>query len=82
MINIDEIMREDLTFQMAMDGKMQPVAYMINQIHDELMFEVHEKHLDKFKEMVKVQMENPNPIKLKVKTPVKIRIGKNWSDLE
>ena len=49
---------------------------MIIQIHDELVFDVAEKELNKVKMIVKEEMENV--VKLNVKLKVKIDNGCNW----
>ena len=51
-------------------------AKMIIQIHDELLFEVEDKFVDKFIPIVKSEMESV--INLKVPLIVDIGIGENW----
>ena len=51
---------------------------MIIQVHDELVFEVHQDELDEVKKVVKKEMEDA--IKLKVPVKVDIGIGDNWLD--
>ncbi len=51
---------------------------MIMQVHDELVFEVHEDELDEMKKIVKEKMETA--IKLNVPIIVDIGIGKNWEE--
>jgi len=51
---------------------------MIMQVHDELVFEVHEDELLIMKSLVKEKMENA--IKLDVPVVVDIGIGKNWEE--
>ncbi len=51
---------------------------MLVQVHDELIFEVAEKEVDKVKEIVKTEMENA--LKLDVPVVVDIGIGKNWHE--
>jgi DNA polymerase I len=50
---------------------------MILQVHDELLFEIHESEIDEISEMIKKEMESA--WKLKVPLRVDIGIGKNWS---
>lgn len=49
---------------------------MILQVHDELVFEVHQSELKWLKEMVKEKMEGV--LKLKVPLKVDIGVGPNW----
>ena len=49
---------------------------MILQVHDELVFEAHEKELDSLSKLVKDEMENA--IRLDVPVKVEIGIGRNW----
>lgn len=53
---------------------------MIMQIHDELVFDVSKDELDKIREIVKRNMEQS--IKLNVPVEVKIKVGKNWGEVE
>jgi len=49
---------------------------MLLQVHDELVFDVHNSELDKIQPMIKQEMENA--IKLEVPLDVEIGLGKNW----
>ena len=49
---------------------------MLLQVHDELVFDVHNSELDKIQPMIKYEMENA--FKLHVPLDVEIGIGKNW----
>ncbi|PZO31233.1 MAG: DNA polymerase I [Flavobacteriaceae bacterium] len=49
---------------------------MLLQVHDELVFDVHNSELEKIKPMIKYEMENA--FKLEVPLDVEIGIGKNW----
>lgn len=53
-------------------------GFMVLQIHDELLFEVPDNEIDKFKKLVKDKMENA--IKLKVPLTVDLQVGKNWGE--
>jgi DNA polymerase-1 len=55
-------------------------AKMILQVHDELLFEVHEKESAKLQKLVKEEMEGV--YKLAVPIVVEIGVGPNWRDLE
>ncbi|MEC5164366.1 DNA polymerase-1 [Flavobacterium sp. PL11] len=49
---------------------------MLLQVHDELVFDVHNDELEKIKPMIKYEMENA--FKLDVPLDVEIGVGKNW----
>ena len=49
---------------------------MILQVHDELVFDVHQSELDKIKKVVKNSMENA--VTLDIPLKVDIGTGKNW----
>ncbi len=51
---------------------------MIMQVHDELVFEVPEKDVQKVKNMVKEEMEGVYPMRVPLK--VDISVGKNWDE--
>jgi DNA polymerase-1 len=53
---------------------------LIMQIHDELVFDVVPFELDKLQEIVKRNMEQS--IKLDVPVEVKIKVGKNWGEVQ
>ncbi len=53
---------------------------MLLQVHDELVFEVHEGELEVMKQLVAQQMENV--FELKVPLKVDVGVGPNWRDLE
>ena len=55
-------------------------AALVLQLHDELLFEVKEQHVDAVKDIIKSCMENTIP--LAVPLPVKISIGKSWGSLK
>jgi len=55
-------------------------AYIILQIHDELLFEVPEKEVDKTRKIVKEEMEKA--MKLSVPLVVQTKVGKNWAEME
>ena len=58
------------------ENKMK--SRMIMQVHDELVFEVHEDELDKMKLIVKEKMESA--IQLNVPVVVEIGTGTNWEE--
>ena len=49
---------------------------MLLQVHDELVFDVHNSELDKIQPMIKHEMENA--FKMDVPLDVEIGVGKNW----
>lgn len=56
--------------------KMQ--SRMLLQVHDELVFDVHESETEQLKELVKREMEGA--VKLVVPMEVEMEIGDNWLD--
>lgn len=69
MIKSDEYLK-----RMQIDGKL------ILQIHDELVFEINDKYIDKTSKDIKVIMENIYPLKVPLK--VNLGISKNLGDLK
>ena len=65
MINLDKKLDES-----SLDIKM------LLQVHDELVFEVHQKDLDKAKKIIQEEMENA--LSLTVPLSVEMDSGKNW----
>ena len=55
-------------------------AYLVLQLHDELLYEVCEKDLVQVAGIVKYHMENA--LQLSVKFPVKIKSGASWGNLQ
>jgi DNA polymerase-1 len=53
-------------------------AYMVLQVHDELVFEVPEAELEQVRELVRDEMENA----VTMDAPLKVDIGygKNWKE--
>ena len=51
---------------------------MILQVHDELLFEVHETELEELRIHIKNDMENA--WKLKVPLKVEMRAAENWAE--
>ena len=49
---------------------------MLLQVHDELVFDVHNSELEKIKPMIKYEMENA--FKMDVPLDVEIGVGRNW----
>lgn len=53
-------------------------SQMILQVHDELLFEIHESEIDEISRMIKKEMEGA--WKLRVPLRVDIGMGKNWAE--
>jgi DNA polymerase-1 len=70
MINIHKKLSERDATGMTWKSKM------LLQVHDELVFDVHNSELEKIKPMIKHEMENA--FKMDVPLDVEIGIGKNW----
>jgi DNA polymerase-1 len=51
---------------------------MVLQVHDELLFEVEERSLDRARELVRTEMENA--WKLSVPLVVEVGSGRNWAE--
>ena len=59
-------------------GGQQLKSKMLLQVHDELVFDVHESEIDLMKSLVKKEMESA--VELNVPLDVEIEIGDNWLD--
>lgn len=57
-----------------------PGAYLVLQLHDELLYEVCERNLGQVAAIVQQEMENA--LKLSVKFPVKLKVGPSWGRLQ
>lgn len=90
MIKIDKQLQKtfprmkDHTLQNNLKGIPQHVsprgAFLVLQMHDELIYELNELDLNEVYEIVKTNMENA--IKFDVKMEVKIKVGKTWGSLK
>jgi DNA polymerase-1 len=69
-----------IQLQNLIDEKYSDKAYMILQIHDEIVFEAHESIVDKFKEDAKEIMLNS--IKLDVPLKTHVSVGDSWDQLK
>ena len=58
----------------------QHAAYLVLQLHDELLYEVPEKDLKPVAELIQFEMENA--LELSVRFPVKMQTGYSWGKLE
>ena len=55
-------------------------AYLVLQLHDELLYEVAEDDVKEVAKIVKHEMENA--LEMSVRFPVKVKIGPSWGKLE
>lgn len=55
-------------------------AYLVLQLHDELLYEVLENDLEEVARIVQQEMENA--LELSVKFPVKMKVGNSWGTLK
>lgn len=56
------------------------MVLLIHQLHDELIYEVHEERLEEVARIVQTKMESA--IELNVKLPVRLKVGKSWGALK
>ena len=54
-------------------------AYLVLQLHDELLYEVRERDLPRVAAIVQQEMENA--LQLSVRFPVKMKVGSSWGNL-
>ena len=57
-------------------SQKQPIARMIMQVHDELVFEVHKDHIESASQTIHQLMEDTT--QLSVPLLVSIGVGDNW----
>jgi DNA polymerase-1 len=69
-----------IKLQNLIDGKYQKRAYMLIQIHDEILFEVERSEVEKFQEDAKDIMINA--VKLDVPLKTHISVGNSWAELK
>jgi DNA polymerase-1 len=69
-----------IKLQNLIDEKYEDKAYMILQIHDEIIFEAHESVIEKFKEDAKETMLDS--IKLNVPLKTHVTVGDSWDKLK
>lgn len=55
-------------------------AFLVLQLHDELMYEVNRKDVETVKNIIRFEMEHS--FELSVKMPVKMKLGTNWGNLK
>jgi DNA polymerase-1 len=76
--DIMKIAMRNIREEMEKCGWFGKDAFMLMQVHDELVFEVRLSIMEEFAEMVKRKMENA--VKLKVPIEVKPEWGANWKE--
>lgn len=55
-------------------------AYLVMQLHDELIFEVGSQDVEQVKRIIKEGMEDCMEFSVKMK--IKLRVGSNWGNLD
>lgn len=81
MVKIEKILRKKYSISVNdRFNKNARGAFMVMQLHDELIYEVNKNDLNEVKAIVKDCMENC--MELPVKMKAKIRTGDTWGSLE
>ena len=81
MVEIDrELVNRDSSFAKNEKRTANNDCVMILQIHDELLFEVSPKEVEKIAKLVKDKMENA--LKLSVPVVVDLKVGPNWGEMQ
>ena len=89
MVNIDKRLLEKFPDSgISLDGpvntsnapKRPSGAYLVLQLHDELLYEVAENDVKEVAKIVKHEMENA--LEMSVRFPVKVKVGTSWGKLE
>ena len=62
------------------ENNSNKLALLVLQLHDELLYEVHESQLVNVARIVQHEMESA--LLLTVKFPVKLKVGKSWGQLQ
>ena len=74
----DIIKKSMLAVASWQNAQTRPEARVIMQVHDELVFEVHNDVIESAQETIRTLMEHT--VKLSVPLLVSIGIGQNWDD--
>jgi DNA polymerase-1 len=69
-----------IQLQELIDNRYEKKAYMLLQIHDEIIFEVGESVIDEFKKDAEDIMINS--VKLDVPIKTHVSVGKSWDELK
>nr|XP_054753461.1 DNA polymerase theta-like [Lytechinus pictus] len=72
--------RKSRRLQTSNTGFTPSGAFLVLQLHDELIYEVRGEDVDQVAQLIKTEMENA--IKLSVRLPVKVKVGPTWGTLE
>ncbi|XP_030850352.1 DNA polymerase theta [Strongylocentrotus purpuratus] len=72
--------RKSRRLQTSTTGFTPPGAFLVLQLHDELIYEVRREDVDQVAQLIKTEMENA--MKLSVRLPVKVKFGPTWGTLE
>ena len=62
------------------EGGVQRGAFLVLQLHDELLYEVNKKDIDAVENIIQHEMEHS--LELTVNMPVKMKIGTDWGNLK
>jgi DNA polymerase I-like protein with 3'-5' exonuclease and polymerase domains len=79
MVSIEKHFRKKFPQQMNENSVHARPAYMVMQLHDELIYEVKEEYINDVKAIVKECMECCMDLPVRMK--IKMKIGKSWGSL-
>jgi DNA polymerase theta len=84
MVNIDKKIAEHYDFSVtcilpSVSKGIGHAAYLVLQLHDELVYEVQEGNWKEVADIVQYEMENA--LDLSIKFPVKMKTGSSWGNL-
>lgn len=84
MINIDHRLHKSdlITYCTSTGDTNSNMALLVLQLHDELMYEVHENVLEEVARLVQEEMEAVAFGVLSVQLPVRLKVGKSWGRME
>ena len=72
---------EKAIHKLYLDKNKNRAAFLVLQLHDELIYEVNKSDLNEIKAIIKDSMENCID-KLRVKMKIKMHIGDDWGHLD
>lgn len=81
MVKIDKMLKKK--YHININDRFDPNAhgaFMVMQLHDELIYEVNHQDLSDIKLLIKECIENCMDLPVKMK--IKIRVGFTWGSLE
>ncbi|XP_003384429.2 PREDICTED: DNA polymerase theta-like [Amphimedon queenslandica] len=84
MISIDHRLHKSdfITYCTSTTSTNSNMALLVLQLHDELMYEVHENVLEEVARLVQEEMEAVAFGVLSVQLPVRLKVGKSWGHME